>query len=96
VEAVTLRLAEIPGLAAFNRRQIEICAIHSGGKPYEIIHDVPCLIAEDARHHVPLTLITEFPDETIYGDAFRFAHTVQMMTVLAAEEAHAEMMSAVV
>jgi hypothetical protein len=94
VEAVTLRLAAIPGLPAFNRHQIEICAIHSGGKPYEIIHDVPCLLAEDTRHSVPLTLITEFPDETIYGEAFRFAHTIQMTTVLAAEEAHATMMPA--
>jgi hypothetical protein len=34
-----------------------------------------------------VTLITEFPDETIHGDAFRFAHTVQMRTVLAAARA---------
>ena len=33
---------------------------------------------------VPVTLITEYPDETIYGDAFRLAHTTQMNTVLAA------------
>ena len=33
---------------------------------------------------MPVTLITEYPDETIYGDAFRLAHTTQMNTVLAA------------
>jgi len=43
---------------------------------------------------VPLTLITEFPDETIEGDAFRFAHTVQMAAVLAAEAAHAALAEA--
>jgi len=93
VEAVTKGLSAVPGLPEFNRRQIEICAIHSGGTPYEIINDVPCLLSVDERHPTPLTLITEFPDETIYGDAYRFAHTVQMTTVLAAEAAFAAMMA---
>jgi hypothetical protein len=94
VEAVTNGLSAVPDLPEFNRRQIEICAIHSGGTPYEIINDIPCLITAEERHPTPLTLITEFPDETIYGEAYRFAHTVQMMTVLAVEEAYAEMMMA--
>lgn len=93
VEAVTTGLSAVPGLAEFNRRQIEICSIHSGGTPYEIINDVPCLITADERHPSPLTLITEFPDETIYGEAYRFAHTVQMATVVAAEEAYASIMA---
>ena len=92
IEAVTMGLTAVPGLAAFNRRQIEICSIHSGGTPYEIVNHVPCLLTEDERHTSPLTLITEFPDETIYGEAYRFAHTVQMTTVLAAEAAFAAMM----
>lgn len=96
VEAVTKRLAAIPGLVEFNRRQIEICSIHTGGTPYEIINGVPSLLTAEERHPTPLTLITEFPDETIYGEAYRFAHTVQMVTVLAAEEAMAELMTAVV
>jgi len=93
VEAVTKDLSTIPGLTEFNRRQVEICSIHSGGTPYEIINDIPCLLTADERYPTPLTLITEFPDETIYGDAYRFAHTVQMATVLAAEEAYAAMMA---
>lgn len=93
VEAVTKRLQDIPGLPEFNRHQIEICARHSGGKPYEIINDIPCLITAEERHPTPLTLITEFPDETIYGEPYRFAHTVQMTTVLAAEEAFAALMA---
>jgi hypothetical protein len=96
IEAVTTGLSAVPGLAEFNRRQIEICSIHSGGTPYEIINDVPCLITADERHPSPLTLITEFPDETIYGEAYRFAHTVQMATVIAAEEAFASIMARVV
>jgi len=93
VEAVTKGLSAVPGLPEFNRRQIEICAIHSGGTPYEIINDVPCLLTADERYPTPLTLITEFPDETIYGEAYRFAHTVQMTTVIAAEAAFAAIMA---
>ncbi|HEY8380967.1 MAG TPA: M14 family zinc carboxypeptidase [Microvirga sp.] len=94
VTAVARGLAAVPGLVAFNRRQRELCEIYAGGNGYEVIHDIPCLIAEDTRHPVPLTLITEFPDETIEGEAFRFAHTVQMATVLAAEAAHAALLAA--
>jgi hypothetical protein len=94
VEAVTKGLSVVPGLIEFNRRQIEICSIHSGGTPYEIINGIPCLITAETRHPVPLTLITEFPDETIYGEAYRLAHTVQMATVIAAEEAYATLMEA--
>ena len=94
VEAVTTGLSAVPDLAEFNRRQIEICSIHSGGTPYEIINGIPCLITADERHPTPLTLITEFPDETIYGEAYRFAHTVQMATVIAAEEAFNTLTSA--
>jgi hypothetical protein len=95
IEAVTTGLSAVPGLAEFNRCQIEICSIHSGGTPYEVINDVPCLLTPDERHPTPLTLITEYPDETIYGDAYRLGHTVQMATVIAAEEAFASIMSRV-
>ena len=92
IEAVTAGLREVPALSEFNRRQIDICAVHLGGTPYEIVNGVPCLITAETRHPTPLTLITEFPDETIYGEAYRFAHTVQMATVVAAEEAFAAIM----
>ncbi len=44
------------------------------------------MVQENTRD-APVTLISEFPDETIHGPAFRFAHTVQMQTVLAAVRA---------
>jgi hypothetical protein len=94
IEAVTRGLSAVPGLADFTRRQLELCAIHEGATPYETINDVPCLLMPQERHPTPLTLVTEFPDETIYGEAFRFAHTVQMATVIAAEEAFATIMEA--
>ena len=47
-----------------------------------------------ARHKIPLTLITEFPDETIYGDAFVFGHSVQMQTTIAAYEIYQDLAAA--
>jgi hypothetical protein len=92
IEAVTRGLSAVPGLAEFNRQQMALSTIHAGEGPYELINDTPCLLAADERYPVPLTLITEFPDETIYGEAYRFAHTVQMAAVIAAEEAFAAIM----
>lgn len=94
IEAVTRGLSAVPGLAEFTRRQLELYAVHSRAEPYEMINDVPCLLMARENQPVPLTLITEFPDETIYGEAYRFAHTVQMATVIAAEEAFAAIMEA--
>jgi len=94
IDAVTRGLSAVPGLADFTRRQLDLYAIHSGPPAHELINDVPCLVLAQERHPTPLTLITEFPDETIYGEAYRFAHTAQMAAVIAAEEAFATMMQA--
>ena len=51
------------------------------------VHDgIPCMVSQSDDQDVPMTLITEYPDETIYDDAFRLAHTTQMATVLAAAD----------
>jgi len=93
-DAITRGLTAVPGLAAFTRRQLELCRLHSGTASFEMINDVPCLLVAQESHPTPLMLITEFPDETLYGEAYRFAHTVQMATVIAAEEAFAAIMEA--
>jgi len=89
VARVTERLACIPELVAFNRAQLASYRAHTGELPVPIYHDVPCRVSEDDRSPTPLVLVTEFPDETAYGDLFVLAHTAQMQTVLAAEEIHA-------
>ena len=81
--------ARFPELVAFNRAQLASYRAHAGEPPFPVYHDLPCQTVEDERAATPLLLITEFPDETIYGDLFALAHTVQMHTVLAAEEIHA-------
>ncbi len=86
---LTERLGHIPELVRLNRAQIETYRIHAGDLAFLVYHDIPCQLIADDETPVPLTVITEFPDETIYDDAFVLAHTVQMQTVLAAEELHA-------
>jgi hypothetical protein len=86
VRALTARVAETPGLRAFNERHIATYLAHAGTLAAPVHHGIPCLVAQSDDQDVPMTLITEYPDETIYGDAFRLAHSTQMATVLAAAE----------
>ncbi|HTN62068.1 MAG TPA: peptidase M14 [Devosia sp.] len=87
-DRVTARLAEIPGLVDANRKQIALYETHAGATGFQVINGFPCLISVDERHSVPLTLITEYPDETIYGQAFITGHNAQTAFVLAAYDAY--------
>jgi hypothetical protein len=84
VEQVSAALAQVPGLAEFNARQLALYQRHAGRLPFEVLHGTACAVSEVNRPGAPVTLITEFPDETVDGEAFRFAHTVQMEAALAA------------
>jgi hypothetical protein len=84
---VCRRLAERPDLMAFNAQQLATYNTHAGALPFEVIHGTACTISEVDRPGAALTLITEFPDETIHGDPFILAHDTQTATVLAAVEA---------
>ena len=87
MDDVTAQLNDVPGLRAFNEAQIALFERHAGETGFEILNGFPVTIAYDARHRVPMTLITEYPDETIEGDAFRAGHEAQMATALAAYDA---------
>jgi hypothetical protein len=87
LEQVCAALREVPALVDFNAQQMALYAEHAGPMPFPVLHGTAYTISEVNGPGAPVTLITEFPDETVYGDAFRFAHTVQMATVLAATEA---------
>lgn len=86
LQTVCTALREVPGLAELNQRQQAVYTQHAGPLPFATLHGIAYTEAQ-TTHDAPVTLITEFPDETIYGPAFRFAHTVQMHTVLAAQRA---------
>lgn len=84
LDIVTTKLARIPGLAAMNQRQIDLYKQHAGALECSIQNGFVCECEEDERYTAPVTLITEYPDETIYGEAFILAHTAQMEAALAA------------
>ena len=84
LDDVTRRLAAVPGLIEANRSQITLYEIHAGETGFRMINGFPCLSSVDDRHIAPVTLITEYPDETIYGAAYVAGHSAQMETVLAA------------
>ena len=90
LDRVTAHLGAIPGLAARNAEQIALYEIHAGETGFQVVNGFPCLSSLDERSAVPVTLITEYPDETIYGEAFSQGHTAQMETVLAAYHAWQE------
>ncbi|MEN0118424.1 MAG: M14 family metallopeptidase [Agrobacterium cavarae] len=92
LDKVTRHLGAIPGLLDYNNRQIALYEIHAGETGFRIINGFPCLSSVDDRHTVPMTLITEYPDETIYGDDFIDGHTAQMETVLSAYDAWQDIM----
>ena len=87
IEGVTARLARnVPGLVEFNARQLELFHAHALEAGFDVLNGIPVQITETDREELPMALISEFPDETVYGDRFVFAHTVQMETVLAATD----------
>lgn len=87
IEGVTARLARtVPGLVEFNARQLELFHAHALETGFDVLNGIPVQVTETDREALPMALISEFPDETVYGDRFVFAHTVQMETVLAATD----------
>ncbi|MBT9292887.1 peptidase M14 [Prosthecodimorpha staleyi] len=87
LDRVTRDLAEFDGLVAWieaQRRQFET---YAGAVEVRMVNGLPCHVSADDRGVVPVTLITEYPDETIRGDAYRRGVAVQKATVLAAYRA---------
>lgn len=81
LEELTLALAEVPGLIDFNARQLNTYETHAGERPFEVIHGIACIVSQNDRQTPGVVLVTEFPDETIAGADFVFAHEVQTRTV---------------
>lgn len=94
LDRVTRHLGGVPGLLAFNQRQIGLYEIHAGDTGFRIINGFPCLVSVNDQQLTPVTLITEYPDETVYGDDFVAGHEAQTQTVLSAYEAWQDIMSA--
>ncbi|GGH28920.1 peptidase M14 [Alsobacter metallidurans] len=82
LERLTAQLARDPDLVALNRAQIAAYEAHAGPIGFPILNGIACALVERPAQPTPLQLITEYPDETIHGDAFKLAHRVQMNAAL--------------
>ena len=78
---LTTALSAMPGLVDFNARQLGSYEEHSGALPFEVRHGIACMVSQNDRQTPGVVLVTEFPDESIAGEAFVFAHEVQTHTV---------------
>jgi len=83
LQAVCSQLQRVPNLPKYNANQLTLYQKHTHHLPFDIVCGTPCIQVE-GQYDAPITLVTEFPDETLHGAAYCFAHTVQMHTVLAA------------
>lgn len=84
LQALTARISQVPGLRDFNQSQLAVWQAHAGHSPEPIYNAIPCTITESTHFPVPYTMITEYPDETIYDADFQLGHAVQTATVLEA------------
>jgi hypothetical protein len=87
LEFVSATLAEDPELVALNRRQIAIARTHSPMQSFPVKNDVFYILSESESCATPLMVITEAPDETVYGAAFQLLQRTQMRAALACVEA---------
>lgn len=86
MQALTAGLAQDARLVDFNDRQYRLWQAHWGELPMTVLNGVGCVVAEDSRSSVPFTLISEYPDETVYGPAFQLAQQTQTRAVVLACE----------
>ena len=85
---VSARLAEDADLVAFNARQMQAMKAHATDSDFGVMNGIPYYLSEAATYATPLTVITEAPDETIYGPAFVLQQETQMRAALACVEAY--------
>ncbi len=81
-------LADYPPIIDLNREQMQRSRRYDSISAFEVRSHVPYFLEERDDPLFPMTIITEAPDETIYGEEFVICHTAQMKAVLAAAEAN--------
>lgn len=83
-EFVTTQLVQIPDLMRLNAGQLVTFQAHTGARPYRVLNGTPCLFHAREDLDCPLTLITEYPDETVTGPDFRLGQQAQFAVIQAA------------
>ncbi|WP_225430085.1 M14 family metallopeptidase [Deinococcus detaillensis] len=87
-DAIATRLTTLDDVVAHTTRACRTGAAHSGPPHYELIRGLPFLLAEYPEALCPLTVITEAPDETIYGQRFAMFVRAHQAVCEAAIEYH--------
>ena len=84
LEVALEALAGIPELMAQNRRMLTLYDRYVSRRAFDRYEEcIPFTVAETTDEDYPITLITEAPDETIYGEDFRIAQEGQYVVVRA-------------
>lgn len=81
LEALAESVSRLPGVAQFNRAQLQRYESYLGVSGFELKHGIACMLSQTDQQNVGVKLVTEFPDETIAGEEFMFAQQVQTDTV---------------
>ena len=81
LEALAESVSRLPGVAQFNRAQLQRYESYLGASGFELKHGIACMVSQNDQQNVGVKLVTEFPDETIAGEEFVFAQQVQTDTV---------------
>ena len=69
--AIAIRLQQLPDVIEHAALACRTNAAHSIHPHYELIQGLPFILAEQPGALCPLTVITEAPDETVYGEQFK-------------------------
>ncbi|WP_019588521.1 M14 family zinc carboxypeptidase [Deinococcus apachensis] len=70
-DAIARRLLQEVDVTAYTTRAFRTSAAHLLQPHYQLIHGLPFILAEQRGGLCPITVITEAPDETIYGERFQ-------------------------
>jgi hypothetical protein len=84
IEVVTHSLNDVEALMPYNQQQLECYQRHNLTKQFDVVNGVPVMFSENDELKCPLTLITEFPDESIQGQRFKLGHDAQKVVVISA------------
>lgn len=81
---IAARLESNDDISALNRHQLARYERYAVNAPFQVQTGIPFIMVEQPTSPFPVTVITEAPDETVYGRVFQLWHEAQMLSVLAA------------
>ncbi len=87
-DRIARRLHDERDVVAHTARAYAASAAHLHNPHYVLVHGLPFVIAERAAALCPLTVITEAPDETIYGASFELFVRAHLAVCTAALDLH--------